>query len=138
MATVSDENDPVIGDDMSAPAVAAPSAREFGPDVTVVRKEAFARLEQTWFPPEAVELVEVVSPDSVDRDRERKPELYAKAGIPHFWRVEHEGDEAVVHVHAPDPARGEYGKPSIHRKRLEPSVPHPVDIDIDLSDLLNH
>ncbi|QUX23675.1 Uma2 family endonuclease [Nocardiopsis sp. MT53] len=106
------------------------------PDVLVVRKEAFARLEQTWFPPEAVELVvEVVSPESVDRDRERKPQLYAKAGIPHFWRVEQEGDEAVVYAHELDPARGEYGKPSIHRKRLELSAPYPVDID--LSDILN-
>lgn len=34
-ATVSDENDPTVGDDTSAPAVATPSARESGPDVAV-------------------------------------------------------------------------------------------------------
>lgn len=32
--------------------------------------------------------IEVVSPDSIGRDRETKPVKYARAGIPHCWRVE--------------------------------------------------
>ncbi len=102
------------------------------PDVLVVRKEVFARLEQTWFPPEAVELVvEVVSPESVDRDRERKPQLYAKAGIPHFWRVE-EDDSGfpVVYVYELDPATGQYVPTTIAHDRLTVSVPFDIDVDL--------
>lgn len=59
------------------------------PDVVVVRTDVVDDLEQTRFPAEAVVLaIEVVSPDSVGRDRETKPLKYARAGIVHFWRVE--------------------------------------------------
>ncbi|MFW6639674.1 Uma2 family endonuclease [Nocardiopsis algeriensis] len=106
------------------------------PDLLLVRAEAFRQLEQTWFPAEAVELaVEVVSPESEIRDRERKPQIYAEAGIPHFWRVEQEGVDAAVHVHRLDPAEpGRYGDPAVHRKRLV--VSEPVALDIDLTDIL--
>lgn len=55
------------------------------PDLLVVRADAERDTDQTAYRPVAVELaVEVVSPDSEKRDRERKPQLYAQAGIPHF------------------------------------------------------
>ncbi|MGW4644656.1 Uma2 family endonuclease [Sphaerisporangium sp. NPDC004334] len=47
-----------------------------GPDATAYRAE------------DLVLAVEVVSPESEERDRKRKPSLYAGAGIPHFWLVE--------------------------------------------------
>ncbi len=51
------------------------------PDVVVVRTDVVDDLEQTRFPAGAVELaIEVVSPDSVGRDRETKPLKYARAG----------------------------------------------------------
>lgn len=37
---------------------------------------------------EVLAVVEVVSPGSRRRDRSAKPEIYAAAGIPTFWRVE--------------------------------------------------
>ena len=101
------------------------------PDLLLVRLDAFGELDQTWVPPEAVELaVEVVSPESEIRDRERKPELYARAGIPHFWRVEKDGEEAVVYVHELDPAGDRYGRPSIHRAVLKTTVPFDIAIDL--------
>ncbi|WP_017585325.1 Uma2 family endonuclease [Nocardiopsis ganjiahuensis] len=104
------------------------------PDLLLVRTDVLDGFDQTWVPPAAVQLaVEVVSPESEIRDRERKPELYARAGIPHFWRVEQDGDEAVVYVHELDPASGRYGRPSIHREVLKTTVP--VDIEIDLAGL---
>lgn len=104
------------------------------PDLLLVRTDELDEFDQTWVPPSAVQLaVEVVSPESEIRDRERKPELYARAGIPHFWRVEQDGDEAVVYVHELDPASGRYGRPSIHREVLKTTVP--VDIEIDLAGL---
>lgn len=43
-------------------------------------------------------VVEVVSDSSQRADRQIKPQVYAAAGIPEFWRVEQgSGDEAVVH-----------------------------------------
>ncbi len=89
-------------------------------------------------PPEAVELaVEVVSPESVIRDRERKPQLYARAGVPFFWRVEQEGDDAVVYEYERDPASpsGDYCRPAAHRKKL--TVSAPLDLESDLTDVLH-
>ncbi|MBB5492880.1 Uma2 family endonuclease [Nocardiopsis metallicus] len=104
------------------------------PDLLLVRTDALDEFDQTWVLPSAVQLaVEVVSPESEIRDRERKPELYARAGIPHFWRVEQDGDEAVAYVHGLDPASGRYGRPSIHRGVLKTTVP--VDTEIDLAGL---
>ncbi|MFJ2023002.1 hypothetical protein ACIODW_04210 [Streptomyces sp. NPDC087897] len=43
--------------------------------------------------------VQVVSPDSVERDRGVRPRKYAEAGVQHFWRVEQGDDDLpVVHV----------------------------------------
>ena len=59
------------------------------------------RGDRAYHPASAFALVvEVVSPDSEHRDRVRKPDDYASAGIPEFWLVEQAADgEAVVHQH---------------------------------------
>lgn len=104
------------------------------PDLMVISTEAMTRLRQTTCLPESVVLVgEVVSPESVYRDRELKPQLYAEAGIPHFWRVENEAEKPVVYVYELDPATRAYTLTGIHRDRLKLSVP--FDIDIDLTDV---
>lgn len=104
------------------------------PDVSLIRDEGIRGLDQTWFPVDSVELVaEIVSGDSDVRDRVRKPQLYAEAGIPHFWRVEWEDGEAVVHVYERDPVHGGYGRPRVQRRRLRLS--RPFDIDIDLTEV---
>ncbi|MBC8093866.1 MAG: Uma2 family endonuclease [Pseudonocardia sp.] len=57
----------------------------FVPDLKIVRRgprKSFSEAEDT----QAV--VEIVSPSSRHRDRVRKPELYARAGIACYWRVE--------------------------------------------------
>lgn len=43
-------------------------------------------------------------PETVVRDRERKPELYARAGVRYFWWAEQEGSDAVVYEYEKDPA----------------------------------
>lgn len=103
-----------------------------GPDVMVVRAEAVTGLDQTRFAPEDVLLaVEVVSPESRSRDRETKPMKYARAGIPHFWRVENTEDHAVVYVFELEPATGTYTSTGIFHDRLKVPVPFPVDIDLN-------
>ncbi len=101
------------------------------PDVVVVDEEVVAGPELTRFPASSVRLaIEVVSPESVDRDRETKPLKYARAGIPHFWRVENKEGRAVVYVYELDPATGAYVATGIFHDRLKISVPFPIDLDL--------
>lgn len=87
----------------------------------------------TYLPKEVSLVVEVVSPDSMLRDRERKPQLYAKAGIMHFWRVEEVDGRPVVHVFELDPAIETYVANGVYHDRLQ--VPVPFRIDIDLTEI---
>lgn len=101
------------------------------PDVLVVPVDADAGPRETWFKPQDVFLaVEVVSADSVERDRELKPRKYAQAGVPHFWRVEEDEGLPVVYVYELDPATRAYALSGIHRKQLKVDLPYPIDIDL--------
>lgn len=56
------------------------------PDLLVVRSDQPGR---HWFAPsEVLVAVEIESPGSHLEDRATKPALYARYGIPHYWRVE--------------------------------------------------
>lgn len=104
------------------------------PDLLVVRAEGDADSDQTTYRPEHVVLaVEVVSRESEIRDRERKPQLYGQAGIPHFWRVENTGGRPTVYVYELDPATNVYALTGIHHDRLKLTVP--FDLDIDLTEI---
>lgn len=104
------------------------------PDLLLVRAEGITGPEQTTYRPEHVELaVEVVSRESEVRDRERKPQLYAEAGIPHFWRVENTEGRPTVYVYELDPATSTYALTGIHHDRLKLTVP--FDIDVDLTEI---
>ncbi|MZE75505.1 Uma2 family endonuclease [Streptomyces xinghaiensis] len=101
------------------------------PDVMVTRADADTGPDQTAYRPQDVLLaVEVVSDDSRARDRETKPLKYAKACIPHFWRVESDNGRPVVYVYERDPATGAYVATGIHHNRLKLSVPFTIDIDL--------
>lgn len=78
--------------------------------------------------------IEVVSPESRVRDRERKPCLYARAGIPHFWLVEEGDDGGVVYTYELDPVKGGYTNTAVHRKRLRVEAPCPFDLDLTALD----
>ncbi|MFF2026104.1 Uma2 family endonuclease [Streptomyces sp. NPDC058171] len=101
------------------------------PDVLVVSHEAASNPAQTFFEPADVLLaVEVVSRDSVERDREVKPRKYGRAGIAHYWRVEENDGLPVVYVYELDPATSTYALTGIHHDKLDLTVPFPVDIDL--------
>ncbi|MEU5973709.1 Uma2 family endonuclease [Streptomyces sp. NPDC047315] len=101
------------------------------PDVVVVRADVVEDADQTRFPASSVLLaVEVVSPESVGRDRETKPLKYARAGITHYWRVENDRGRAVVYVFEREPATGQYVATGIFHDRMKVSVPFPVDLDL--------
>ncbi|MBM7436977.1 Uma2 family endonuclease [Streptomyces sp. HB132] len=101
------------------------------PDVVVVHADAVESLRQTRFPAQNVLLaVEVVSDESVTRDRETKPVKYARARIPHYWRVENQDGRAVVYVFELEPATGAYTSTGIFHDRMKVSTPFPVDLDL--------
>jgi Uma2 family endonuclease len=103
------------------------------PDLSVVDSAVLDQGRVTWLRPEDVRLViEVVSPESEIRDRKRKPQLYAEAGICHFWRVE-EGDDGlpVVFVYELDPASQSYIGTGVYRDELSVSVPFPITIRVN-------
>lgn len=105
------------------------------PDVLVVDTGAVTDLDQGTVLPSSVMLaIEVVSPESEERDRIRKPELYAQAGIPHFWRVENEDGKPVIYVYELDPANSAYMLTGVHHDRLKLSEPFDIDIDLTAVD----
>lgn len=66
------------------------------PDLVVVDRASLAR--RCASPADTLLAVEVMSPSSISTDRLVKPEQYARAGIPHFWRIELEPGVLVTHV----------------------------------------
>ncbi len=120
--------------------------REFGvklnernrpePDVLVVPLGADTGPKRTCLKPEDVILaVEVVSEDSVERDRDTKPRKYAAHGIRHFWRVEESSEGLpVVYVYELDPATRAYVPTGIHHNRLKLAEPYAIDIDLTAID----
>jgi Uma2 family endonuclease len=67
------------------------------PDVVVVHARDYDRRVPRLLPEQVLLAVEIVSPGSESTDREVKPWEYARAGIPHYWRVEITR-EIVVHT----------------------------------------
>ena len=105
--------------------------RRFIPETMRVRREMTVTVARRQRP--EPDIVVLRAEGVTGRDRERKPELYAEAGIPHFWRVENTGGQPVVHVFALDPATKAYVPSGVHHNRLKLSVP--FDIDIDLTEI---
>ncbi|MER5624547.1 Uma2 family endonuclease [Streptosporangium sp. NPDC002544] len=103
------------------------------PDIMLVASSALTSLRTTSFKPEDVHLVvEVVSPESLERDRTTKPIKYSDAGIRYLWRVEQEDDRPVVYTFELEPSVKAYVPTGIHRRRLKTDIGFEVDIDLDL------
>lgn len=101
------------------------------PDVLVITATAASDLARTFYHPAEVRLaVEVVSEESAVRDRERKPQLYAGAGIRHFWRIENVDGRPVAYAFELEPATGRYVPTGIFHDRIKVAAPFPIDIDL--------
>jgi Uma2 family endonuclease len=75
------------------------------PDLVVLRPEAARGV--TWREAEDVALaVEIESRHSYRDDRRTKPDVYAEAGIPAFWRIEMHAEGR--HLHADELVDGDY------------------------------
>jgi Uma2 family endonuclease len=64
------------------------------PDLAVVRSAAVDANPKRLSAADVLLVVEIISPSNAGIDRREKPIRYAEVGIPHFWRVELEGDRS--------------------------------------------
>ena len=107
------------------------------PDLIVIHAAAQPNMSQTtYLPGDVVLAVEVVSTASRARDWKRKPALYAGAGIQHFWLVEQERGEPVLHTYELDELTKSYVPTGIHHGTAKVEVPYPVEIDFGEIDRL--
>jgi len=103
--------------------------RSFIPDVLVVTDEAAQRAPHRFAPHEVVLAVEIVSPVSQSMDRITKPALYAKAGIPYYWRIETDGD-ITVHTHKIDPTQELYEPIGTFNEVIDTPEPWRIEIPV--------
>jgi Uma2 family endonuclease len=105
------------------------------PDVLVIDRAALEDNERTWFRLDETHLViEIVSPESETRDLKRKPQLYAEAGIRHFWRVDNDGGRPVVFAFELDPGSNTYAPIGVYREKMKLTAPFPIEIQVDTLD----
>lgn len=64
------------------------------PDLAIVSADAIDANPKRFASADVLLVVEIISPSNASIDRREKPIRYAEAGIPHFWRIELEGDRA--------------------------------------------
>ncbi|GAA1851519.1 Uma2 family endonuclease [Myceligenerans crystallogenes] len=100
------------------------------PDVTVSTTPYDG--SRTSIPAGDVELViEVVSPESEQRDKKMKPAKYAEAGIRNMWIVEQEASgDVAVSVYELDDVTTTYTRVQVARDKLTTPVPFPIEIDL--------
>jgi Uma2 family endonuclease len=100
------------------------------PDLLVVHSEEPTR---HWFAPAEVLLaVEIESPGSHTEDRITKPAIYARYGIPNYWRIELR--PLCVRVYRPDEGDGYREVIGGGADRLK--VTEPFEVDIRVTELL--
>lgn len=113
--------------------VRLPDDTMFIPDVLVAERTAVLANRSGILDLHVVALVvEIVSPGSRTMDRLTKPALYARAGIPYFWRVELEGDRGVFAFRLEE---GAYAEMAAARSGEELVVDEPFSISLDPGDL---
>ena len=86
------------------------SARQ--PDLQVVLHEHADRIEEMRVRGAADLVVEIISPDSVTRDRRDKLAEYAAAGVPEYWIVDPRSGREAVDLYLLD-AEGRYERTAV-------------------------
>lgn len=72
--------------------------RSRAPDLFYVREENRDRVSQHYLQGPADIVVEIISPDSEERDRVEKLREYERAGVPEYWTIDHQERRAELHV----------------------------------------
>jgi Uma2 family endonuclease len=90
------------------------------PDVTLLRSHPDRYLTREAGPWDALLIVEVAD-SSIERDREIKGPMYARAAVPEFWLVDVKRGSVIVHL---EPVAGEYAQ--VREFRRGESWPSPA------------
>lgn len=100
------------------------------PDIVVVPRKA-AREDANSYPPDVVLLaVEVMSSDQ-RKDRVVRPDEYATAGIPCYWRIERTpAREYACYTYALDPVNAKYVLTGRYLDHLKTDEPWPLEADL--------
>lgn len=117
--------------------VCLPGTREpFEPDFVMAPKDAPRRGEREVFTDGLVMVGEIVSPSSVEDDREKKPRLYARGRVPIMLLVDPVCDPPTVTVFSrlKDGAYAERTEVVMGEKL---HVPEPVDVTLDTAIFLD-
>nr|WP_221375620.1 Uma2 family endonuclease [Actinoplanes polyasparticus] len=72
-----------------------------------------------------------ITPESAYRDRTVKLRKYAEAGIPNYWRIEHEEWEPEIHTYELDEPTRMYAPTGIHRDELHATKPFTIRLDLE-------
>jgi Uma2 family endonuclease len=100
------------------------------PDVAIAHATAFKADKSIYLPEDIVLAIEIVSPESEERDREDKPLMYAAMGIPSFWLVEQGADDVPI-VHEHQLYAGAYQLKRTHIGHLRTEIPFPIDLRLE-------
>jgi len=76
------------------------SSRE--PDLLFVKQDHLSRLKETYLDGPADMVVEIISPESIGRDRGEKFYEYEQAGIPEYWLIDPDKKRAEFYVLNPE------------------------------------
>lgn len=114
---------------LSAPYDVALGPHVVEPDVLIARRADFTAKD---LPAPPLLVIEVLSPSTRHLDRGRKRELYAEAGVAHYWIVDPDAPSITVHeLHD-----GTYTQ-TAHATGDEPlTVTHPIAITLTPAELL--
>ncbi len=113
--------------------VEIPGGRLCQPDLVVV-EHAFVETRPVRFPPHTVRAaVEIVSPNSHPQDRIIKPQLYAEAKIPAYWRLEIEKAPQLI---VSELRRGRYVQVVVVAAGQRTVLPGPFPIEVDPGELV--
>lgn len=101
----------------------------FVSDLTVIRSEAMKRPDAALRAPDALLVVEVLSPGNSGRDLVIKRHEYAAGGIPQYWIVDKDEHTLVV-LTSPEEDKGYLDRVVVRAgERFETDDPFPISLD---------
>ena len=99
------------------------------PDVVVGQRADFTISD---LPAPPVLVIEILSPSTSHIDRGRKREIYAEAGVPHYWIVDPDGPAITIY----ELIDGAYTETAHASGAQNLTVSHPVALTLTPADLL--
>jgi Uma2 family endonuclease len=106
------------------------------PDFTMAPKDAPLWRNRELLSDGLIMVGEVVSPGSVREDREDKPPIYARGGVPLLLVIDPECSPPAVTLYS-DPKNGRYTKTTTVTLGEKIHIPEPLDVELDTSIFLD-